>query len=154
MKIDKICKECGRRNSRVRFKKKFKKTLCETCYKTYKDNPVKYIPPAGEIHFDSEGKLICHICGRSYDKLTIHILCKHKLGSSEYKEKFQLNRTQSLVSEKLKEVYRKNKNLENIHLYRKPLGKGNNNAKKPRRLQYIKKVTGIKRNTYKINQIE
>ena len=51
----------------------------------------------GEIHHDSEGNIICHVCGRSFKKLSIHIQSKHKLSTSEYKEKFGLNRGSSLT---------------------------------------------------------
>lgn len=142
----KICEECGRQNERVRLKKKYDKVLCETCYKTFNNNPVKYIPPAGEVHKDVEGKIICHICGRSYNKLGAHIIQKHKITADKYREMFELNRNQSLTSEPLREVYRKNKNIEKIHIHRITFKKGHTNSKKPRRLQARKNRIGMKYN--------
>lgn len=141
------CVECGKMNKSVRLVKEFEKILCETCYKTYKYNPVKYIPPNGEIHYDDEGKVICHICGRSYDKLTIHLLGRHKISQEKYKEMFELNRGQSLISKKLLEVYKKNKNTANIYKYRVTFKKGHKNAQKPKRLQCRKNRTGMTYNS-------
>lgn len=146
MGTDKICEECGRQNSRVRLKSKYNKVLCETCYKTFNTNPIKYIPPAGEVHKDIEGKIICHICGRSYNKLGAHIVQKHKITVDKYKELYGLNRKQSLVSEELLKVYKNNKNTKNIDLYRKTFKKGHKASKKPRRLQAIKNRLGMKYN--------
>lgn len=145
----KTCVECGRRNERVRLKKKYDKILCDVCYKTYKNNPVKYIPPHGEVHKDIEGKIICHICGRSYNKLGAHIVQRHKITVDKYRELFELNRKQSLTSEPLKIKYRNNKNIENIDKYRITFKKGHKCSKKPRRLQAIKNRIGKKYNKVK-----
>lgn len=138
------CEECGRQNERVRLKKKYNKILCDTCYKTFNENPIKYIPPAGEVHKDIEGKIICHVCGRSYNKLGAHIVQKHKISVDKYKEVYELNRSQSLTSDPLIEVFRRNKNINNIGLYRITFKRGHTNSKKPRRLQAKKNRLGMK----------
>lgn len=149
MSKQKVCEECGRQNIRVRLKQKYDKVLCETCYKTFNENPIKYIPPIGEVHKDIEGKIICHICGRSYNKLGAHIVQKHKINTNKYKEKFELNRGQSLVSEPLREKYKDNKNIENIDKYRITFKKGHKCSEKPRRLQARKNRIGKKYNKIK-----
>lgn len=146
---NKICSECGRSNERVRLKKKYNQVLCEVCYKTFNTNPIKYIPPHGEVHQDIEGKIICHICGRSYNKLGAHIIQKHKISIDRYKEMFELNRSQSLTSKALREVFKNNKNTDNVIIHRKTFKKGHKSSKKPRRLQYKKNRLGKKYNMKK-----
>lgn len=144
-----VCQDCGRSNKRTKYFKEFETILCDSCIKTWRNNPVKYIPPIGEMHFDEEGKLICHICGRSYDKLASHIRGKHRISEKEYKERFGLNRTYRLTSEKIKEMFRDNPSV-NIKDIRVPFKKGHCLAKgKTKRLQTIKNRTGVKYNMNK-----
>lgn len=144
--IKNYCSDCGRSNSRTKYFKEFNTVLCDTCIRTWRNNPIKYIPPAGEIHTDDEGKLICHICGRSYDKLTSHIKGKHKISEHEYKERFGLNRTCRLTSEKLQETFRNNPTVDILSV-RVQFKKGHTVTKgKTKRLQTIKNRTGL---TYK-----
>lgn len=144
MKKELKCEDCGRINHRVRRYDAFDAILCESCFKTYRDNPVKYIPPKGEIHKDNEGKLICHICGRSYNKLSTHIIYKHKISIDEYKETFGLNRTAKLTSKQLQEKFKNNPTVD-ISTVRIPFKKGHTVTKgKEKRLQAIKNRTGLK----------
>lgn len=138
------CDDCGRKNHRVKYYDDFEAKLCQSCFRTWRDNPVKYIPPVGEIHFDDEGKLICHICGRSYHKLGAHIKQKHDISTDKYKEKFGLNRGAKLTSKSVQDVFRKNTaNLENLTKNRIPFKKGHSASKgQKRRLQTIKDRTG------------
>lgn len=97
-----ICSCCGRSNKRTKYFDEYDCILCDSCLLMYKKYPIHYIPPMGEIHHDSEGNIICHVCGRSFKKLSIHIQSKHKLSTSEYKEKFGLNRGSSLTGKNFK----------------------------------------------------
>lgn len=140
MKIVKlICKECGKAKNRVSYYEKYKCNLCYTCFKGFEKFPFHHIPPAGEIHYDEEGRILCHICGRGFNSLTPHLRDKHGMTKDEYKEQFGLNRGTSLVSEKTKEKLRQSEGCKNINEKRGPLfQKGHTMSKKPRRLQTYK----------------
>lgn len=60
----------------------------------------------GKLHYDSEGKVICHICGRSFHSLDQHINMSHEETVSEYKQKFGLNANTGLRSELVKQKLR------------------------------------------------
>lgn len=47
---------------------------------------------------DDGEKVQCHICGKWFRCLGMHVNRKHELNGEEYKERFGLNRTQSLSS--------------------------------------------------------
>lgn len=123
MKVILTCQDCKRQNKRVRFVKEFNMNLCDSCYKTYINNPIKYIPPDGEIHYDDEGKVICHECGRSYHKLSTHLIGKHKISPKEYKKKHGLNNGAKLTSKSLQEKFKDNPRVD-ITKIRKPFKKG------------------------------
>ena len=148
MKVYKVSEECGRINKRVKYFDTFDKILCDTCIKTYKNNPIKIYPKDmehGVVYYDDEDKMICHLCGRSYKKLTPHIKHKHNITPEEYKEKFELNRGQSLVGKPTRKLYAQNINLKNIDKIRIPFKKGHTYSKgKSKRLQYRKNRTGLK----------
>ena len=65
------------------------------------------LPGPGEIMFDSDGKVICHICGKSFNKVLAHVWQKHGLSAKEYKIKFGLNATKGIVSESTREKCQK-----------------------------------------------
>ena len=65
------------------------------------------LPGPGEIMFDSDGKVICHICGKSFNKVLAHVWQKHGLSAKEYKIKFGLNTTKGIVSESTREKCQK-----------------------------------------------
>ena len=96
-----VCEECGS-TYRVRKTKSFGKILCNNCHNMYKSHPVNQIPPNGEIRYDDEGRPICHICGRAFDKLGQHVYNRHDMSADEYKEKFGLDRRVGLTSDKTK----------------------------------------------------
>ena len=63
-------------------------------------------PPKGEVWYDQNGKIICHICGKSFNKLSSHIVQVHNINSNEYKEMFELKRGQKLTSKAMEEYFR------------------------------------------------
>lgn len=134
------CEECGKDNYKILNRREFGKALCDSCLKMYKKNPFKYIPPKGELHTDEIGRVICHECGRSFHKLTIHIKTRHNMSAEEYKEKHGLNRTTRLTSKSLQEKFRNNQAV-NIATVRKPFEKGHSiNVGKKKRLEAIKNI--------------
>ena len=65
--------------------------LCQGCYKYFKNGgKIHDIPAAGTIAYDEQGKVICHICGKSFVRLGSHIKESHGLTIAEYKEQFGL----------------------------------------------------------------
>lgn len=65
--------------------------MCQGCYKYFKNGgKVHNIPAPGIIAYDDQGKIICHICGKSYVRLGSHIKESHGLTIAEYKERFGL----------------------------------------------------------------
>jgi len=98
-----LCKECGASSEKSYSGK------CQRCYFYFRKGGVVWqLPPSGEIVIDNEGKVICHICGRSFDKLGEHTFHVHGLTEKDYKEKFELNRSSSLASEKIRKKLREN----------------------------------------------
>lgn len=79
-------------------------------YYTSKDNP---LPKRGEVIKDDYGGIICHICGKAYNKLGCHVRQAHKMTAEEYKKEFGLCTTRGLISDKSKEKARQ-RNLENF----------------------------------------
>lgn len=151
------CEHCKKQKKRVIYRKDFDdKLICDNCYKLFINHPInENIPGKGEVAYDEQGRLICHICGRVYDKLTAHIKQYHKITPDEYKEMFELNRTFSLTSERFKEKCRENiKKNDSINQLRH-FKKGEKNyitkdgsiaAAKKRRLQYVKNRVNTKYN--------
>ena len=61
--------------------------LCQGCYKYFKSGgTIHSIPVAGTIAYDDQGKIICHICGKSFVRLGSHIKESHGLTIAEYKD--------------------------------------------------------------------
>lgn len=58
-------------------------------------------------------KLQCHICGKLFSSLSLHINQKHDMDTKRYREKFDLARTTALVSESEREA-RKQRTLDYI----------------------------------------
>lgn len=79
------CKECGKSID------KSYSGMCQGCYNYFrKGGTVNPLPPKGRIQYDIQGKVICHICGRSYTRLGSHIKESHNMTISEYKAEFGL----------------------------------------------------------------
>lgn len=137
-----ICKTL----KQVKFKEDEQEHMCYKCYEMNKLHPILYIPPKGEIHKDKDGRIICHECGRAFDKLQAHIKGRHKLTKKEYLIKHRLNMGCSLTSDGYKE--NKAKPSVDISKVRKSFEKGHTiNVGKPKSLQYINTRTGMKYKT-------
>lgn len=80
------CSQCGKPISNRHYG-----GLCQGCYKYFKSGgKIHDIPAAGTIAYDDQGKVICHICGKSFVRLGSHIKESHGLTIAEYKEQFGL----------------------------------------------------------------
>lgn len=139
------CKLCGKSRCRLSARQCFNDEIyCDSCYNSLKKYPYEYVPPMGELHYGSSGKVLCHICGRGFDVLTSHIQTVHKITASEYKKKFGLNRGARLTSKRIQESYKDNP-VVNIANIRVPFKKGHKVCEgKERRLQAIKERVGTK----------
>ena len=102
------CEHCngGRKGRHIAYREEFKQVLCHNCYDHHKEHPVHPLPALGKIEVDDRGRIICHICGRAYDKLTAHIIQRHKMTKKEYTSKFSLNSGVRLTSETHRNVLR------------------------------------------------
>lgn len=105
------CIDCGTTTGRIIKSKRFGVDLCSKCYQLWsaangrpKEHP---LPSIGEITFDEQGFPICHVCGRAYKKLLMHVYQKHDMSEKEYKEKFGLDRTKGIVADSTKRKLQK-----------------------------------------------
>ena len=142
-----ICEICGRSNNRTKYQEKFELILCDSCLRMCKKYKFYYIPPKGEIHYDNEGNIICHCCGRSFKKLSEHIKTKHHMSKDRYKEEFGLNRTAKLTGTNFPMPTIVSDITEISKAYR--FKQGHKKSNKSKRLQTIKNRTGLKYNTKK-----
>lgn len=79
------CSKCGKPITRSYS------GMCQGCYHYFrKGGKIHPLPSAGRIEHDESGKVICHICGRSYTRLGSHIKESHGMTTAEYKERFGL----------------------------------------------------------------
>lgn len=106
------------------------------------------------IEFNAEGKIICNLCGKAFNRLGWHINFKHNISAKEYKKMYGLNVGTPLISKESAEKTRK-KTLEHydrvvtINLIEKGtktrLKKGNKGRTKdlvrPEELQRLKNPT-------------
>ena len=60
--------------------------------------PTGTLPEKGRLVYDGEGKIQCHICGHWYKDLASHVRQTHNIMAKEYREIYELNRTQPLCS--------------------------------------------------------
>ena len=58
------------------------------------------------------GKLQCHFCGRTYDRLCGHVIITHEMSVEAYKTECGLNQTTGLISQRVADVLR----VKNVHL--------------------------------------
>lgn len=90
--------------------------LCDRCYQRERNNPIRYEQPKyGEVSYSPEGKPICHICCKAYDKVLSHVWQVHKLSAREYKRDFGLDVIKGIMSEESTEIARQ-RNKENYDL--------------------------------------
>lgn len=130
-----VCSICGKSNKRTSYKEQLNMILCDSCYKMCQKYKYHYIPPKGEIHYDCDGNIICHICGRSFKKLSVHIKTKHNMDNKTYKEIFGLNRTVSLTGTNfIKNVTTDITKYSANTMFKK----GHTKSRKPKRLQALK----------------
>lgn len=99
------CQECGS-NHKVAYSEELDMELCPVCLKMNLEHPVNSLPPIGEIRYDMEGRPICHICGRAYNKLMQHARLKHGLSALEYKRSFGLNVSKGIISLRTADILR------------------------------------------------
>lgn len=110
--MSKTCELYDTKKQQVFYSKEFGQSLCRKCYRYEKNHPINPLPKNGEISYDEEGKLICHICGRAFKRVTYHAYNEHKLTAYEYKKRFGLNNNEGLLiastKEKLREYVKSN----------------------------------------------
>ena len=75
-------------------------------------------PDYGRVVHDIHGKIVCHVCGRSYRQLTNTHLNGHDLTADEYKERFGLNRKTALMSLETHAWYQANAGSPDLVLVR------------------------------------
>lgn len=81
-----FCSQCGKTITGRKYG-----GLCQGCYKYFKNGgKIHSIPAAGTIAYDDQGKVICHICGKSFVRLGSHVKENHNMTIAEYKERFGL----------------------------------------------------------------
>lgn len=131
-----ICKECGKIMQRGYT------GLCQSCYRYFKNGGKIYsLPKAGTVEHDENGKIICHICGRSYSRLGSHVKESHNMSIEEYKEKFGLCRrtktTEKSYSQIMREYAYKNNMDKQISEAGKftRIKKGENNKRKNKKVR-------------------
>lgn len=56
----------------------------------------------GEVTYDKDGKPVCELCGNSYTRLMSHVWQKHNMLARQYKKRFGLNVSKSIISEESK----------------------------------------------------
>lgn len=96
------CKSCGEKSNRIII------GLCDKCYQRKRRSPkINPLPKKGEIAYTEDGKPICHICGKGYDKLMSHVYQTHEITARDYKIEFGLDLNQGIMSEESKEKARK-----------------------------------------------
>lgn len=96
------CDACGKT-----IKKSYS-GMCQGCYNYFvRDKGIVHpIPDKGRIEHDAEGKIICHICGRSYTRLGSHIRESHHMTIDAYKEIFGLCRTAKTTEARYSQMMR------------------------------------------------
>lgn len=65
-------------------------------------------PRYGDIIYDENGMVVCHICGKSYNKLGAHTWNGHRLRAREYRKMFGLDVTKGICTQELKAVLQEN----------------------------------------------
>lgn len=69
----------------------------------------------GEIEYDPDGKPICEICGKSFNRVVSHIRQKHNMSEREYKTQFGFDLGKGICSPESAEKTRR-KTLDNYDL--------------------------------------
>lgn len=103
----KKCEICGTKEGKICYSKDLNKTLCVKCRRYEINHPVNPLPPKGEVKYDNQGRPICHICGRAFNRVTSHAHKEHDISAYEYKKMFELNNNTGLLIESSKDRLRK-----------------------------------------------
>lgn len=94
-----LCKKCGKHTDRSYA------GMCQGCYNYFrKGGEINPLPEHGKIKYDSNGKVICHICGRAYTRLGSHVKESHNMTIDEYKEKFGLCKRTKTTENKYSQI--------------------------------------------------
>lgn len=90
------CRVCG-----VSVKGNGLKGCCGRCYQMEKklsSMPTYPLPEKGEVGYAPDGKVICHICGKAFNKVLNHAQQYHGISSVDYKKEFGLDVGKGLIS--------------------------------------------------------
>lgn len=109
----KYCKRC---NKQI---KNTNKDFCKSCYATEKRlyQLITYpLPKKGEVAYTPDGKVVCHICGKSFNAVLSHARQYHKISALDYKKEFGLDTTKGLLSDltKQKHINAVNSNYDTV----------------------------------------
>jgi NMD protein affecting ribosome stability and mRNA decay len=108
------CKQCGKQINRSYT------GMCQSCYNYFRKGGIEYnLPEPGRIEYDATGKVICHICGRSYARLGSHVKESHDMTIESYKEQFGLckrTKTTEMNYSKMMHNYAKQNKMDNMLL--------------------------------------
>ena len=63
--------------------------------------------PHGVLTRDADGRLLCHVCGRSYVQLGTHVWHTHEMCAETYRETFGLRAQERLASEDYRRTLRR-----------------------------------------------
>lgn len=90
-KKEKPCINCGTLTKNGR--------MCYACYQYFKKGGIIHpLPEFATVGYTNDDKVICHICGMAYSKLSEHIRRKHHLSMDEYRDRFGLQKNARLTS--------------------------------------------------------
>lgn len=84
------------------------KGYCNSCYQTERklnSMPTYALPDKGEVKYSPDGKVICHICGKAFNKVLSHATQYHGIQALDYKKEFGLNLGKGLISDSTKLKY-------------------------------------------------
>ena len=102
--IDSICEKCGVKANRI------VRGMCSKCYqreKNIESLPTYQLPQKGEVVYTSEGKIVCHICGKAFTRLLTHVRQYHGISEKDYKKEYGLILYKGIISESSREKSRK-----------------------------------------------
>lgn len=60
----------------------------------------------GVQQYDNNGRLICELCGKAYNKLISHVIQKHEISGAEYRQRFGFCKSFAFLSDKSRELAR------------------------------------------------
>lgn len=103
-KVERVCEKCGAKANKI------VKGMCSKCYqreKNIESLPTYQLPKKGEIGYTSDGRIICHLCGKAFTRLLTHVRQYHNMNEKEYKKEFGLILYKGIISEKSRDKSRK-----------------------------------------------